>query len=321
MAIICTIRRFIHKPPWALVEDCERPLAVIPPDSERPCSPADAGCRCLSGIYRRARYEKGIVIRDMQRTSQKAYACTVDRDGKRIGIPQTLLAMVCIIIISGCYSAGKHRKQIEGAAAKIIKEKQIAALNREEPFTIENPAETLRRRLLLAQGLPYSGPESLGTGDLVPIEHWPNDDYLSPEDSPPSTVVEWDGEGPLHLTLADALKVAARSSRDYQTRKEDVYRAALRLELERDVFRNTFSGSTEGLFSWDESGDSAVRGAEGSLIGGIARQFKNGIALTTHIGLDVAKLLVGDEQFSKSAYADARHFHSPASRRGRTHRR
>ena len=211
------------------------------------------------------------------------------------------LVLVCV----GCGTPGQRRGRVDGAAAQIIKEKQIAALGRAEPFTIERPAETLRRRLLIAQGLPYSGPASLGIHDLAPVEHWPNDDYFSPEESPPGASLDWNGEDPLFLTLNDALQVAARSSREYQTRKEDVYRAALRLELERDVFRNTFAGASDGLFTWDETGDNAIRGISGSFIAGLARRFKNGIDLSTRIGLDVAKLLVNDEPFSKSLFADS----------------
>ncbi len=54
-----------------------------------------------------------------------------------------------------------------------------------------------------------------------------------------------DIDGPLKLSLMDALMVAAANSRQYQTRKEDIFRVALGLDLERDVFRNTYFGDLE----------------------------------------------------------------------------
>jgi outer membrane protein TolC len=205
----------------------------------------------------------------------------------------------------GCQSAGKHRQKADQAAARIIEQKQMEALGRVEPFTIERPADALRRRLLIAQQLAYSGPASLGTENLEPIEHWPNDDYLSSPGRIADATTPEVSDQPLHLTLVDALQIAAHNSREYQSSKETVFRTALRLDRERDIFRNTFSGTVDGTFSDNESGKDTVRGGDSSFLGGLSRRFLNGLTLTARIGLDLARLLEPERRSSKSVYADS----------------
>ena len=56
---------------------------------------------------------------------------------------------------------------------------------------------------------------------------------------------------PLKLSLVEALQVSARNSRDYQGRKEDVFRAALDLEVVRKVFaRATKLGEKCRTIGW-----------------------------------------------------------------------
>lgn len=215
-----------------------------------------------------------------------------------------LVTLMGVCALTGCQSAGTHRAQIEGAVAQIVKEKQMEALGRVEPLEIEPPAETLRRRLTIAQNLIHVGPESLGVKDLQPIDHWPDDNYLEPSSaSVPNATLDVD-DGPGELSLIDALQVAARNSHEYQARKESVFRAALRLEREQDLFRRTFSGSLDGSIDTD-LGDERVTGTDGSLAGGISRSFKTGLSLMAQIGLDIARLLQPEGRFSKAVYFDS----------------
>ena len=216
-----------------------------------------------------------------------------------------VVPVIWIFVLVGCHSAGKHRQQVDQVAARIIEQKQLEALGRIEPFTIERPADTLRRRLLIAQNLAYVGPASLGVKSLELVEHWPEDDYLESTEVASATTMPEIGDQPLRLTLIEALQVAAYNSREYQTRKESVFRTALHLDLERDVFRNTFSGLAEGMFSTDESGEDTTSGREGSVLGSLSRRFKSGITLTARIGMDIAKLLEPEKHSSKSIYADS----------------
>jgi len=216
----------------------------------------------------------------------------------------------------GCRSPGEYRQQADGVSYDIIKEKQAQALGRTEPFAIETPADTLRRRLLLDQNLPYTANASLGSRDADRIEEWPADDYLDSHDEEDPLPNSFDTGGRLQLTLVDTLQIAAHESRVYQSRKEAVFQAALRLDLERDQFRNTWSGVLEGLSETelerqvviDDKGNTdgeTVSGVEygGSL--GLFRRFKNGITFTGLLGLDLVSLLTQNRMFSRGVYADA----------------
>ncbi len=214
------------------------------------------------------------------------------------------LAGCAVLMMAGCYSAGSHREKIDGAALRIIKSKQIEALGREEPFSVEPPEQTLRRRLMLDQGLPHSGPASLGVKGLEPIGHWPEDDYLNTEEIQ-STTSTPPNDGPIQLSLIDALQAAAKNSRQYQSEKENVFRSALQLDLARDNFRNTFSGSVESTISADLGGDETTSGSENGALAGFSRRFMNGMSLTTRIGLDLVKMLNPSSESSSSLFADA----------------
>lgn len=215
-----------------------------------------------------------------------------------------MMGLACILsALTGCQSPGKQRQKIDRTAAQIIRQKQTEALNRNEPFSIEPPEQTLRRVLLFEQDLPYAGPASLGTKDLEPIEHWPKDDYLDSVGGASDTIV-LPTSGPLRLTLIDALQVAAKNSRQYQSAKENVFRNALRLDLARDNFRRTFNGSVESTLSADLSGEQTVSGSENGVVAGFSRRFVNGLSLTSMIGLDLVKMLNPSSHTSSSLFAD-----------------
>ncbi|MCK5094349.1 MAG: TolC family protein, partial [Spirochaetes bacterium] len=219
-----------------------------------------------------------------------------------------LFLFACLIyFLAGCKSTEKHRKQADQAADEIIKEKQASALGRTETFTIEKPSDTLRRRLLIDQNLPYSGNASLGLMYLEPIEHWPEDSYLDPskEDRAKISTSPWQGEKTLTLSLIDALQVGARNSREYQDQKEEVFRAALNLDLKRNEFKSIFSASAESGVSADLKDGDATVGAENSATGSLTRKLKSGLTVAARLGLDLVSLLTGDRSSSLGLFADA----------------
>jgi len=191
-----------------------------------------------------------------------------------------------------CKSATEHREEADKDAAAIIAQKQKQAFGKTEPFSIVQPADILRRRLIEAQKLLYVGPESLGTDQLEPIEHWPEPDY--PQQATPAEALDESAE-PYRISLLDALKVGARNNRDYQTRKEAVFVAALDLDLARNSFRNIYSGSADALAvgTGGAGGDGAIVGADV----GVSRMLKTGAMLAGAIGIDLVKLLSGDSAF------------------------
>lgn len=223
------------------------------------------------------------------------------------GLKNSVLALTVGVGVAaaGCRSAQQHRKEADRAAAQIIKDKQQQALGKVEPFTIERPAETLRRRLLLGQELPFTGPASLGTQALEPIKHWPrSEDYLKTAGQEETPALPAYRQGPLRLGLLDALTVGAHNSNDYQARKEQVYLSALDLDLERDEFRTSFFALVNGSVTADLGGDELVSGAVASPEIGLTQRFRNGLAVTTRLGLDLVRLLTQDQGSVMGIFSD-----------------
>jgi len=202
----------------------------------------------------------------------------------------------------GCKSPTQWRQEADQVAHEVIRQKQQEALGRTEPFTIEKPSETLRRRLLIDQKLPVTAPASLGTKAIEPIEQWPDEEYLAAREQEPSP---WRTDKPLKISLNDALQIAARNSRAYQDQKESVFEAALSLDLERNDFRNIASGQVDSQISTDLGGDETVSGVENTGELGLSRAIKAGATFAAGLTLDLVNLLTQDRSSSLGLSADA----------------
>ena len=220
----------------------------------------------------------------------------------RIAILMVLLPMWSLL--PGCRSPREYRIEADKVAYDTIKEKQREVLGYADEFSIEQPSDILRRRLLVQQELPRSGDASLGTDRLKLIEHWPEKDYPKPASfSDPNTGPE-PGKS-IQLSLIQALQVGARNSFEYQSYKEDVFRAALDLDLERNEFRNIFGGELESLARTDGSGDRTVSGTENSGSVDLSRRLKSGTHLSAGLAADLANLLTMGGASSLGIMADA----------------
>lgn len=218
----------------------------------------------------------------------------------RFGLLSLLLASA--VLVAGCASPGKQRARADQDALDRVARQQQAVFGASEDFTIERPADTLRRKLLIDQALPHAGPESLGVDVLEPIPHWPDvDDHdsgLADEASheEPLTV--------LSLDLVTALRVGARNNNEYQERKEEIFRAALSLDTEAFEFANTYVGMLEGTFTEDRSADDRQRGFTETLTLGASRTLRTGAELSTRIMLDLVQLLTLDGDSAYGIMAD-----------------
>jgi outer membrane protein TolC len=233
---------------------------------------------------------------------------------RRGAVFKASIAAAIAVALTGC-RAGDYRRDADRAAYDIVARTQAEALGHTEPFTIETPADTLRRRLLLDQHLPYAANASLCSKDIEPIEQWPDDDYLEEATVANELADSFATEQPLSLTLTDALQIAAHESREYQTQKENVFLTALQLDLERDTFRRTWTGVLDGLYqaelerevALDDQGHTdrqTVAGLEYGGIGELSQRFKNGLTFTGQIGLDLVSLLTQERLFSRGIFAD-----------------
>jgi len=188
--------------------------------------------------------------------------------------------VLALIILPGCRSATWHLKKADKAAGSIVTQYQQEALGKTEKFTIERPSDSLRKRLMIEQNLPGYGAAS-------------SSNRLS-------------GVGkPLQIKVFDALQIGARNSRNYQSKKEDVFKTALNLDLSRAEFRNSYSGLLSAMFSGDKSGESDSRSAEGSASAGVTRKLQAGASLSGKLGLDLVKLLTMDKTSTFGILADA----------------
>ncbi len=212
----------------------------------------------------------------------------------RIRLGCTLLfglsVLGAIVGLGGCRSAQQHRENADEVAAEIIDAKQQEALGRTEPFTIERASDILRRRLIEAHHLAYSSPASLGTDELEPIPHWP-DNILPAETAAPDANMAVEPNRPVRLSLADALRVGAYNSPDYQSRKEQVFQAALALDLTKNTFRNIFTAQADSEIATDTGGDTTITQVNSRGSAGVTRSLKNGLDLGTTIAFDLFNLL------------------------------
>lgn len=76
-----------------------------------------------------------------------------------------MAAILAGVAVGGCRSAGDWREAADRKAAGVLAAAQRDTTGREEPVQIETPAQTLRRRLLLDQGLATFNEASLGIRD------------------------------------------------------------------------------------------------------------------------------------------------------------
>lgn len=201
-----------------------------------------------------------------------------------------LLGIFSVFCFLGGCGPASRRKDMDKTAGKIISEKQLQATGKTSKFSIERPSDILRRRLLTDQNLPMSGAASLGSDKLTQIKHWPEKDY--PTATSGGDVAEInDVNKPIAISLIQALQIGAYNSFDYQTQKEEIFKTALALELERYAFRSTFIGQLQYLLSTDTTGAAPVSGQVGSGDFGFTKKFETGAELSTTFAIDLANLV------------------------------
>ena len=216
-----------------------------------------------------------------------------------------VVVAVGMVLLWGCSSAGHYREKMDRNAYKIIEQKQKEALGKSEPFSVEPPAETLRKRLMLDQNLPYSSPASLNTKEIKPISFWPKDDYLQSKAAVADATISL-ASGPLKMTLVDALQIAAKNNRTYQNQKESVFTAALNLDLIRYDFRFKFPGGVSGSAGINGNIDKGKSNSsiDGSLDNSVGKKFLNGIQFSAGIVLNLAKILSPNHAFTDGLFGD-----------------
>ncbi len=213
---------------------------------------------------------------------------------------------VLLLALAGCKSAGDWRADADETAAAYLGAAQRDVTGRVETFEIETPADTLRRRLLLDQGLVISDLASLGVRDLPADRYWEPGERLLPGTAGGAADLAPGGTNALEIGLADAVRIAAANSRDFQAKKESLYTVALGLDLANRTFRSTLKGILSGGVGSsrsDEAGERETSHNE-SAKPSVSRKFENGAELTGSIAANLAGMLSGDRATAWGCLAD-----------------
>jgi outer membrane protein TolC len=232
---------------------------------------------------------------------------TIFFSGKKAHVlccPLLVALFMLILAAIGCRTPAQYRVEADEVAKAIIREKQEQLFDRVELLEIEKPSDTLRRRLLAEQNLPYASEASLGSDKLTRLEHWPDEAYPEAFFSRDHVVTVETGK-PLTISLFQALQIGACNSFDYQASKENVFRAALDLDLERNAFRTIFRARVDTLLRSDLSGEETVTGIETGVISSVSRTLASGARVTAALALDLAKLLTQSRSSSMGIVGDA----------------
>ncbi len=202
-------------------------------------------------------------------------ACHADR---RLGTAALILAAG--LSLAGCRSPDTHRREADRAAAQWISRAQADFTNL-PPFRVERPSERFRRKLLELQSLPQAFRDTLAA---------------PPTQAAPTNMIR--------LTLAECLCIAMENSREYQSAREDVFLAALDLDLESDAFRNSFVGLLSANYADRREAETPQRGVSGSAEAGVTRRIQAGAKLSAKLAFDLARMLTGDREVTRALLAD-----------------
>jgi outer membrane protein TolC len=207
-------------------------------------------------------------------------------------------------LFSGC-SAKSHRLGADKTALSIIKKEQTRLLGKADDFSIEKPSDILRRRLLTEQELAMSGKESLGTDALPKIPHWPEKKYPAAITTPGEKLSIPEDKKPLVINFSQALQVAAENSSDYQSQKENLFRAALTLDLNRNDYSLIAKLKGDSKLSVDKTVPDTVKGLEHGGNLGLSQTLKDGSKLAANLAFDLVSLLTQGKQSSSGISGDA----------------
>ena len=184
----------------------------------------------------------------------------------------TLVACLAGLGLAGC-SPAHYRKSADKEVYGIIQAKSEAVPGMVSDFTIER---TDRDLLADCPRVAADGPAEAQDAEGAPAE-----------------------QGPVLLSLAKALEIAALNSRRYQTEKENVYRQILSLTLQRHALRPQFFGTIRG--EYDETNMGESRSAQGDSDFGFSWLLATGTQITAALTTSVSQFLKGDPQKAASS--------------------
>ena len=176
----------------------------------------------------------------------------------------------CLLVPVACMTPDKAVRETDETGTRLATAYWQQQTGSTRAFDVNRPADALTLRIAL---LAASRGEQ---GVVFPAV--PNASLMTASN------------GVLTLSLTDALCVAARDDRQYQTLKEAVFSSALDLDYQQYQFETSFSGMLLALLS----GDPGAEKATGKTKAGFERNLENGTKIAGQLALDVVSLLRDD---------------------------
>jgi len=210
----------------------------------------------------------------------------------RLGRPLPLPALLAVLALAGC-SADWYTRDADREVYGIVAEKEADALGEVRSFTIRPRPDAVEVLREVGVPVPPAG-TGAAAGAAAEAEAILDRPVAGLEDVIPAQLpppVPEAGPGAVRLTLADALRVAVRTSREYQDRKESVYLTALALTLERYLFRpHPFTTGTVDYAS-DFDSEGRTRSWDPAAEIGVSQRLADGAIVAGSLGITALKYL------------------------------
>ncbi|MEI7947321.1 MAG: TolC family protein [bacterium] len=191
---------------------------------------------------------------------------------KKLGELIFLAGCFCLLVAPvGCMTPSRADRETKEVAHRLATAYWQVQTGRTNALDLSRPSEVLTLRIAL---------QAIARGDESVV--FP----AIPDMNVNLTNGAW------RLTLAEALNVAARNDRMYQSLKEAIFSAALDLDSKQFMFETTFSGMMLGALS------DAIPGSdpriEAATSADFSRRFESGTVMAGGLALDVSRLLSSD---------------------------
>jgi outer membrane protein TolC len=208
--------------------------------------------------------------------------------------------VVTAALTAGC--AKYYTEQADREVYGIVSEKTQKEFSRAPAFTIQ-PSPSLEEFLKSREGAgapaakppeiqPYEKPPPAG-GPPAAQPLLPGQSVPEPQVNLPPALPELSPQA-VRLTVADALRVAVRTSRNYQTQKESVYLTALTLTFQRYLFNPHPSWTGNTTYINNDLGQADQRRSRSWDLGsdvGVSQTLADGMVVTGALGLSALKFL------------------------------
>lgn len=204
----------------------------------------------------------------------------------------------------GCRAPESYRREADTVGTNLVQAYRAKHAGVQAPFSVERPSDTFRRRLAEDQALAGALGGTAATS------------------APAAAATSAKGAAPV-IGMTRALQIGAQNNRLYQSAKEDMFEAALAMDLQADAFRRTWTGLLTGKATEDrsnmdqgggssgsegESGGSAeaepTRGLTGDVALGARRKFTTGAEIAAGLTFNLVKLLTFDRDSAYGLMAD-----------------